>query len=84
MGTDLVERDHGGMAEGGVGLIRHAAEIGLGEFAGDKRPDHLDRHFPIRPAEEAGDGVGRKLWPAFGHVEAAVAGKPGQHHVAET
>ena len=84
IGADLVERHHGGMAERGVGLIGHAAEIGVGDFAADKRPDHLDRDFPIGPAEQPGDGFGRQLRPGFGHVEAAVAGKPGQHHIAET
>jgi hypothetical protein len=72
------------MAEGGVGLIGHAAEIGIGDFAADKRPDNLDRDFPIGPAEQPGDGVGRQLRPSLGHVEAAVAGEPGQHHVAKT
>ena len=84
IGPDLVERNDGRMAERGVGLVGHAAEIGVGNFAADERPDHLDRDFPIRPAEKSGDGLGRKLRPGFGHVEAAVAGKPGQHHVAET
>ena len=84
VGTDLVERHHGGMAERGVGLVRHAAEIGIGDFAADKRADHLDRDFPIGPAEQAGDGFRRKLRPCFGHVEAAVTGEPGQHHIAET
>jgi hypothetical protein len=31
--ADLVERHHRGMAEGGVGLIGHAAEIGVGDLA---------------------------------------------------
>ena len=82
-GAGLPQRHHRGMAEGGIGLVRHAAEIGVGDFAADERADHLDRDFPIGPAEEGGDGLGRKLRPGFGHVEAAVAGKPGQHHVAE-
>ena len=84
IGADLVERNHGGMAERGIGLIRHAAEIGVGNLTADERADHIDRDFPIGPAEKSGDGLGRKLRPGFGHVEAAVAGEPGQHHVAET
>ena len=83
VGAHLVERHHGGMAEGGIGLIRHAAEIGVGDLAADEGTDHLDRDFPIGAAEKGGDGLGRKLRPDLGHVEAAVAGKPGQHHVAE-
>ena len=80
---DLVERHHGGMAEGGVGLVRHAAELGVRNLAADERTHHVDRDFPIGPAEEACDVLRRKLRPGFGHVEAAVPGKPGQHHVAE-
>ena len=83
IGPDLIERHHGGMAEGGVGLVGHAAEIGVGNLAADERPDHVDRDFPIGPAEKSRDGLGRKLRPDFGHIEAAVAGKPGQHHVAK-
>jgi len=33
MWSDLVERHHRGMTEGGIGLVRHAAEIGVGDFA---------------------------------------------------
>src|ERR1700730_14904832 len=72
------------MAERGIGLVGHAAEFGIGNLAADKWADHVDRDFPIRPAEKARDGIKRKLWPGFGHVEAAVAGEPGQHHVAES
>ena len=57
IGTDLVERHHGGMTESGIGLVGHAAEIGIGDFTADKRPDHIDRDFPIGPAEKSGDGA---------------------------
>ena len=83
MRTDLGQRHHRRMAERGIGLVGHAAEIGVGNFAADERADHIDRDFPIGPAEKPGDGFRRKLRPDFRHVEAAVAGKPGQHHVAE-
>jgi hypothetical protein len=84
IGAHLIERHHRRMAEGGIGLVGHAAEIGVGNLGPDKRADHIDRDFPIGPAEESGDDLGRELRPRFGHVEAAIAGKPGQHHVAET
>jgi len=71
------------VAEGRVGLVRHAAEIGIGDLAGGEGLDDVDRDFPIGPAKESGDGVGRELRPDLGHVKAAVAGKPGQHHVAK-
>jgi len=83
MGADLAKRNDGGMPEGGVGVVGHGAQIGVGNFAADKRADHVDRDFPIRPAEKSGDRLRRKLRPGLRHVKTAVAGKPGQHHVAE-
>jgi len=71
------------MAEGGIGLVGHAAEIGIGDLAGGEGLDDVDGDFPIGPAKEAGDGIVRELRPDLGHVEAAVAGKPGQHHIAK-
>ena len=79
----LAQRHHRRMAEGGIGLVRHAAELGVRDLAADEGPDHLDRDLPIGTAEEAGDGFGRELRPGVGHIQAAVAGEPGQHHVAE-
>ena len=84
IGPDLVERHHRRMAKGRVSLVSHTAEIGVGNLACRERPDHVNRDFPIRPAEKARDGLGRELRPDLGHVEAAVAGKPGQHHIAKT
>ena len=84
IGPDLIERHHSRMTEGRVGFVRHAAEIGVGDLARRERLDHVDRDFPIGPAEKGGDGLMRELRPDLRHVEAAVAGKPGQHHIAET
>ncbi len=72
------------MAERGIGLVRHAAQIGIRNLGRDKRADHFDGDFPIGPAEEGGDGFRREPRPGFRHIEAAVAGKPGQHDIAET
>ncbi len=83
MGADLAQRNHRRVAEGGVGFIGHAAEIGIGNLAADERADHIDGDFPIRPAEKSGDSFARKPRPGFGHIEAAVTGEPGQHHVAK-
>ena len=80
----LVERHHGRMAEGRVGLIRHAREVGVGNLAVDERANHLDRDLGVGPAEEVCDRLGAQLRPGFGHVKAAVPGKPGQHHITET
>src|SRR3954471_22893779 len=71
------------MAEGGIGFVRHAAELGVRDLAADEGTDHLDRDLPIGTTEEAGDGVSRELRPGGRHIQAAVAGEPGQHYVAE-
>src|SRR3954454_19093687 len=71
------------MAEGGIGLVRHAAELGVRDLTTDEGADHLDRDLPIGTTEEAGDGVRRELRPGGRHIQAPVAGEPGQHHVAE-
>ena len=84
IGPHLVQRHHSRMAERRVSLVRHAPEIGVGNLARRERLDDVDRDFPIGPAEKSRDGLGRELRPDLGHVEAAVAGKPGQHHIAET
>ncbi len=67
------------MAEGAIGFARHAREIGFGDGAADKRPDHLDRDFGVRPAGKTGDGLGIERRPGLGHVKAAVAGEPREH-----
>ena len=72
------------MPERRIGLIGHAPEIRVGNLAADKRADHFNSDFPIRTAGKSGDGLRRKLRPRFRHVEAAIAGKPGQHDIAET
>ena len=61
-----VERHHGRMAERRVGLIGHAAEISVGNFLADERPDHLDRDFPIGPAKKARDGLGESCGQVSG------------------
>jgi hypothetical protein len=80
----LVERHHGRMAEGGVSLVGHAAEIVIGNLAGHERADHLDGDLPVRPAEQPGDGIRGELRPDLGHIKPAVPGKPGEHHIAES
>ncbi|GAA0003477.1 hypothetical protein BRDID11002_34780 [Bradyrhizobium diazoefficiens] len=79
----LAQRHHRGMAEGGVGLVRHPAELSVRDLASGEGTDHVDGDLPIRAAEEAGDRVSRELRPCRRHIQATVAGKPGQHHVAE-
>ena len=52
--------------------------------AADERPDDPERQFGIGQVGKRGDLVGGELRPLFGHVEAAVAGKPAQQHVIES
>jgi hypothetical protein len=82
-GAELGERRHRRMAEGAIGLARHAGEIGLGQTAADKGTDHLDRDFGVWLAGKARNGGGIERRPGFGHVKAAVAGEPGQHNLDE-
>ena len=84
IGTDLVERHHRRMAERGIGLVGHAAEIGIRRFrrrqtGGSPRP-----RLPNRVGRKTRRWFPAQAAASFRHVEAAVAGKPGQHHVAET
>ncbi len=83
MRGDLAKRHHRRMAESSIGLVGHAAELGIRDLAGDERLDDFDRDLPIGPAEKLRDHVMREKRPGLGHVEAAIAGQPGQHHVAE-
>ena len=82
-GAELHQRRGGRMAEGAVGLLRHAREIGLRDAVADEGPDHLDRDLGIGPAGKAGDRHGTKRRPGFRHVQAAVAGQPGEHDLDE-
>ena len=71
------------MAEGAVGRLRHAREIGLRDTVADEGPDHLDRDLGVRPAGKAGDGLVHDRRPGFRHVQAAVAGQACQHDLDE-
>jgi hypothetical protein len=46
------ERHHRRMAERGVGLVAMRPRSVVGDVAADERADHLDRDFPIGPAEK--------------------------------
>ena len=83
VGRDLDERRDGRMAEAGIGIAGHAAQLITRERSADERVDDLDRDLRERPAGERGDGVGRKLRPRLGHIEPAVARQARQQHVLE-
>ena len=52
--AELDKRRHRGMAEGAVGLARHAGEVGFGDGIGGELPDHLDGDLGVgRPAKPA-------------------------------
>ena len=73
--SELGQRHDSGMAEGAVGLARHARQLGVGNAVADKKPDHLDRHFGVGPSGEARHRVGRQPRPSLRHIEPTVAGK---------
>ncbi len=79
--AELHQRRGRRMAEGAVGLLRRAGEIGLGDRIADEGPDHLERDLGIRPSGKAGDGLGVERGPALGHVKAAVARQAREHHL---
>ena len=81
---ELHQRRDRRMAEIAVGLARHAGEVVVGDGVADERTDDLDRDLRIGPAGKARDRVGVEPRPGLRHVEAAVAGKPGEHHLDET
>ena len=80
--ADLGEGAHGRMAEGGVGCLDHAAEIG-GSNVVDESAEHGLGDVGVAPAREIGDRLARERRPSLGQIEAAVAREPGQHRVGE-
>ena len=61
-GRELDERRGRRMAEGAVGLLRHAREVGLGDRVADEGADHLDRDLGVGAAGKAGDGLAHRAW----------------------
>ena len=80
---DLGQRRHRRMAEARIGVVGHAGELGVGDLAAGERPDDLGRDLGIGTPEQAADLAGRQRRPGLGHIEAAVAGKSREHHVAK-
>ena len=80
---ELHERRHGGMAEGVIGLPRHAGEIGRRDRARRERGDHLARDLGIGTPGERRDPRGFERGPRLRHIESAVAGEPGERDVDE-
>ena len=68
IGVELDERRGRRMAEGAVGLARHASDIRLRDRVADKWPDHLAGDLGIRPAGETADGFTTERRPAFRHI----------------
>ena len=58
-------------------------EIGVRDRAADERAHDLAGDLRVRPPGERGDLLGRETRPGLRHIEAAVAGKPGERHVDE-
>ena len=80
---DLHQRRHRRMAEGGIGLIDHALEIGILDGAAGEGADHLEGDVLIGLAGKACDGFGVKLRPGLGQVKPAVTGKALKKNICE-
>ena len=57
--------------------------VGIPDLAAGERTDHLDRDLPIGPAEKPAIAARREVGPGLWHIEAAVTGKPSEHHVTK-
>ncbi len=71
------------MAKVSIGLTRHAGEVVLRDGVAHEWTHHLDRHFRVRPPGKARDHGRLEPRPSLRHIEAAIAGKAGQHRLAE-
>ena len=80
---ELDKGSHRRMAEGVVGFPRHAGEFGIRDGARGERRDHLAGDLGIGTAGESRDLRGVERRPRLRHIEAAVAGEPGEGHVDE-
>ena len=80
---ELDQGSHGRMAEGVIGFARHARELGILDGARGERRDHLAGDLGIGAAGKSRDLRGVERGPRLRHVQAAVAGEPGEGHVDE-
>src|ERR1700752_4384255 len=71
------------MAEGAVGVMRHARNVGVRNGSTDERTHDLAGDLRVRAPGETGNPLGRKLRPRLRHVEAAGAGKSRERRVNE-
>ena len=59
-----------------------AQVVGL-DLAVDERRDHRLRDLPIGPSREGGDRVRAQHRPGLRQIETAIAGEPGEQHIAK-
>src|SRR5262249_28688344 len=71
------------VAEGAVGIARHAGEFARVERARDVGRQDLANRLGIGPPGQGGDPVRRKKGPGFRHIEPAVTGQTGKRHIDE-
>ena len=81
--VDLDQRRGRGVAEAGIGVARQAGELVGRKILADERRDQPGRRFGIGQAGEGADRRRGERRQALRHVEAPVAGEPGEHRVAE-
>ena len=82
-GRDLRKRRNGRVAERAVGVVRHAGEFRVRNGAADEGAHDLAGDFGVGLAGQRRNLRGGKNRPGLRHIEAAVAGEPGQSHIDE-
>ena len=83
VGIDLHQRADGRVVEAGIGLAHDPRESGAADLAAEVGRQHPDRQLRIGKPAHGADVGGRKKRPFGRHVEAAVAGEPGQQRIRE-
>jgi hypothetical protein len=83
VGGQLLQRNDGGVGEGGVGLLAHLQQVLGRDVVADELADHGGGDLGIGLAREARDLGFREAGPLGGHVQAAVGGQAGQHRIQE-
>ena len=80
-GIELDQRRHGGVCEGGVGLLAHLPQVRARDLAIGEGPDHPGGDLGVGRVGEARDLGGADLWPGLRHIKPAVRREPTQDRI---
>jgi hypothetical protein len=83
LGGDLAERRHGGVVEAGIGLGDHLAQVLEARIAFQERPHHAVGDLVVIEAGHVSDFLRAESRPILRHIEAAIAGEPGEQRPFE-